>query len=519
MWLILGFLALLVGLIVVSESKRRKFPGPKTLPLLGNAVELIKNEARLLDYMTDLHRIHGQSFRLYLPGQPNFVFTSNTKNIEYVLSTNFSNYVKGPKFHHTSRDLLGDGIFAVDGELWKTQRKVASNLFTIRIFKDVMQPVFHHHMKTFNQIIQNSISDQESLDAQTLFYRFALDSIGEIAFGINIGSLESFLVKAKDGPAEKFGKAFDSSQEVIRDRFLSVVPLELRKLLHPAEARFRADVKYLNTWSYSVIKARRADPNTQNKEDILSFFLNSKKGDKTEGDFSDEFLRDILLNFMVAGRDTTAQLLTWFFYLISLPENKEKLDKIYHEVDEVLGKTSDSQIVAGFENVKKLKYLEAALTETLRLYPPVPKELKMVVKDDVLPDGTEVQAGEWVAFTPYCMGRLSSLWEDPLSYNPERFMKKQAVSDITNTKNEGEEGERGSEEDTRAKGHPFKFVSFLAGPRMCLGQNMAYYEAKVVAGEILRRFRFSLAPNQKITYANQLTLPTKNGVLLRFEKR
>jgi len=520
-WYIIFFVILVISFF--HNNKKKPLPGPTIYPIFGNALDLFRNEHRLLDWITDLHYQYGINFRIYLPFQPNFIFTSNPKNVEHVLFTNFSNYHKGPKFHEVSEDLLGNGIFAVDGDLWRNQRKVASQLFTVRIFKDVMQPVFHHHLEVFQQIIDKSISEKQPLDSQSLFYRFTLDSIGEIAFGINIGSLDGLLSNGQVSPGERFGKAFDSAQEVVHDRFLSPIPLTLRKLIHPGEYAFRSHAKYLNTWSYSVIKARRADPNTRNKQDLLSFFLNQKKEVGSSEAYSDEFLRDILLNFMVAGRDTTAQLLTWFFYVISKPENTEKKNKIYQEIDQVFGRGESSTArLATYEDVKKLKYLEAALTETLRLFPSVPKEIKMAVNDDVLPDGTKVWAGEWVAFIPYAMGRLVNLWEDPLTYKPERFMTKVATKNSNEDTEDGEEeksSSTGPSEDTRAKGHPFKFVSFLGGPRLCLGQNMAYYEAKVVASTILRNYRFSLVPNQTITYANQLTLPAKIGIKMQFEKR
>lgn len=508
-------LLIFVAIIIIyfawkDVQSKIPFPGPPGLPLLGHAFYLIKHENRILEWITEMHYKYGTNFRIYLPFQPNFVFTSNPKNVEHVLNKKFDNYIKGPKFQEVSRELLGEGIFAVDGELWKTQRKVASLLFTGRIFRDVMQPVFHHHLETFHEVIKKTIEEGKPVNTQDMFYRFTLDSIGEIAFGINIGSLDNSSTQGK-----KFGTAFDSAQEIVHDRFLSPVPKSIREWIHPSEYKFREYTKYLNTWAYSVIKARRNDSETHMKQDLLSFFLNQKKEDYSV-EFTDEFLRDILLNFMVAGRDTTAQLLTWFFYVLSKPENAEKREKIYKEVDEVMGSEGKTRYPT-LDDIKKMKYLEAALTETLRLYPSVPKEIKMAVNDDVLPDGTQVKSGEWVAFIPYSMGRLPELWDEPLTYLPERFMKK-----VTNSNNDQEFDEAenvGGGEDTRAKSQAYKFVSFLGGPRLCLGQNMAYFEAKVVASSVICNYTFELVKEHKVEFSNQLTLPTKFGIKMNFTKR
>lgn len=132
----------------------------------------------------------------------------------------------------------------------------------------------------------------------------------------------------------------------------------------------------------------------------------------------------------------------------------------------------------------------------LRLHPPVPKQLKMAVADDVLPDGTKVTAGTAIVYSAYAMGRDPNNFEDPLTLNPERWLNsdKQAISN-------------------------FKNVVFNAGPRLCLGKPLAYMESKLVVAMLLCLFDFELAAPCDDSYTNTLVLPMKNGISVKVKHR
>jgi len=142
-----------------------------------------------------------------------------------------------------------------------------------------------------------------------------------------------------------------------------------------------------------------------------------------------------------------------------------------------------------------MKYLRVVIDETLRLYPPVPWDPKFAVHDDVLPSGCKVPAGALVSWSAYAMGRLERYWEEPEKFDPTRFLS------------------------ASEKRHPFLFIPFQAGPRICLGQQMAYLEVSVVLCTLLRKFRFHLVPNQDITYVPNITWLAKNGIKMVVESR
>ncbi|PNX57854.1 cytochrome p450 704c1-like protein, partial [Trifolium pratense] len=177
------------------------------------------------------------------------------------------------------------------------------------------------------------------------------------------------------------------------------------------------------------------------KNDILSRFI-----ELGEDNASDKSLRDVVLNFVIAGRDTTATTLSWAIYMVMTHSNVA--EKLYLELktfeenqakeeNVTLPQCDDNddlelfnQRVVQFskllnkDSLERLHYLHAVITETLRLYPAVPQDPKGVMEDDVLPDGTKIKAGGMVTYVPYSMGRMEYNWgPNAASFIPERWFK------------------------------------------------------------------------------------------------
>ncbi|KAH7289176.1 hypothetical protein KP509_31G061800 [Ceratopteris richardii] len=220
--------------------------------------------------------------------------------------------------------------------------------------------------------------------------------------------------------------------------------------------------------------------------------------------FTDRELQDAILNFVIAGRDTSAITLSWFIFCIC--NYPDVADRVFEEMSDVLGLQDSSQGYTSeevakritYETLGKMHYLHAALTETLRLYPPVPRDGKEVAEDDILPDGTRVKQGDRVAYVPYSMGRMKILWgKDALTYNPDRWLRDGIFQPES----------------------PFKFSAFQAGPRICLGKESAYLQMKMTAALLLYFFRFSVVPDHVVHYRVMLVMPMVNGLLVRISLR
>jgi len=199
----------------------------------------------------------------------------------------------------------------------------------------------------------------------------------------------------------------------------------------------------------------------------------------------------MLVNFFIAGRDTTAILLTWTAYLLSQHPDIE--NKVVAEIDEVFqGKEPD------FESLDKLVFLKAVLDETLRLYPPVPQNAKVAVEDDVLPGGINIPKGTIITYKTFALHRLTALWgKDATEFKPERWLSP----------------------ELRAKMHPYQYIPFHAGPRLCLGMKQAFYEAKLLLTLLYQRYHLTTVPDHIVTYKKALTMPTKYGLQMYIHRR
>lgn len=406
------------------------------------------------------------------------IFISCPKAVEHVLKTNFENYEKGHDFSSRFMIFLGNGIFNTDGYRWKTQRKTASHMFNARTMRDCIFPAFLKNGKEFVKEITRVSKTAPYIDAQDYYGRYTLDSIGEIAFGNSIDSLHA--------PENPFARAFDQANEATTYRFVNPF-WKLTTYLLPSEYKLRKSCKVLHDFSFQIIKERREFlANGGEANDVLSRFIQMKDDDGKP--FSDTYLRDVVLNFILAGRDTTANTFSWLtYYLTQFPEIQ---NKVIAEIDQVL-KGNDPDL----ESVKDLSYLHCVVHEALRLSPPVPVELKFAVKDDTLPSGHVINKGDIVAFLPFIMNREPEMFSEPEEFRPERWME--------------------------LSPSPFEFPTFNAGPRMCLGKQMAILEVKTLMAMILQKFRVALKPNHHpVEYElTTVTLPIKNGLHVEFQPR
>lgn len=227
---------------------------------------------------------------------------------------------------------------------------------------------------------------------------------------------------------------------------------------------------------------------------------------------SDAYLTDVITNFVLAGRDTSAVALTWFFYELSRHPDAEA--KIVEELNGVLraraqqpnGSEPDSGAAAEFtdgdtftyEELKEMPYLQAALSEAMRLYPPVPSDQKYCVDDDVLPDGTRVPRGSRICYDMYGMARLERVWgPDCRAFRPERWLKDGQFVPVS----------------------PYKYPVFNAGPRTCLGRDLAYLLMKSVVAATLRFFRVRVREGYTARYRKTLTLHMEGGLPVTVERR
>jgi len=380
------------------------------------------------------------------------------------------------------------------------QRKTAALEFTTRTLRQAMNRWVNRTIKTrLWKILEKAATETKPVDLQDLLLRLTFDNICGLTFGKDPETL------SVDLPENPFAIAFDSATEATLQRLMYPGLLwRLKKVFNiGTEWKLQKSLQVVENYITGALNARKESPS----DDLLSRFMNKK--DSNGNILADNVLKRIALNFVLAGRDTSSVALSWFFWLVM--NHPEIESKIVNEMSTVLRQTRGNDPAAWLENplsfdeADKLVYLKAALAETLRLYPSVPEDFKYVVNDDVLPDGTPVPAGSTVTYSIYSVGRMKTIWgEDCLEFRPERWL-----SEV------GPEGEFKFE--TPKEG--YKFVAFNAGPRTCLGKDLAYLQMKSVASAVLLRYRLAPVPGHRVEQKMSLTLFMKNGLKVFLKPR
>ncbi|XP_058104703.1 cytochrome P450 704C1-like isoform X2 [Magnolia sinica] len=393
-------------------------------------------------------------------------------------------------------DLLGDGIFTVDGEKWRRQRKIASYEFSTKVLRDFSSLVFRSNAAKLAHVISNAATSNQTMDIQDLFMKSTLDSIFKVGFGTELNSL-----CGSSEEASRFAEAFDDSSELIFRRYVDPLWKLKKRFNIGSEAMLNKKRKVIDEFVYKLINSKKKQlsggQDSMKKEDILSRFLVLSHEDPEN--INDRYLRDIILNFIIAGKDTTALTLSWFFYMLcKYPAIQEKIAREVEEATQAKDTVSIDEFTTRVteEALSKMHYLHAALTETLRLYPPVPVDGKFCLSDDTLPDGFAIKGGDSITYGPYAMGRMKFIWgEDAEVFRPERWIDDDGIFQPES---------------------PFKFTAFQAGPRICLGKEFAYRQMKIFAAILLRFFRFELNDEKKVVkYRTMLTLHIDQGLYVR----
>ncbi|KAG0375765.1 hypothetical protein BGX24_008688 [Mortierella sp. AD032] len=412
------------------------------------------------------------------------VLAFEPSSVQHMLVKNFENYPKGPAFHKAFFPFMGTGIFNADGAAWKNQRALARPHFQVTEYKGAA------HIETqINQvfgILDATIAHGASIDAQDLWSRYTIDTATGFLFGDCVNALGV--------PQNKFVYAFNYVQKICGWKarlcdYQALVPsFEFPQMIKDMDAVLMpivdaAIVKETKRHSEAV----EGEENEHKNDNLLAHFLNS--ADENGKPFDRIYLRDMLMNFLLAGRDTTTNLLTFMCY--NLGKNPEVMDRVRQEIFSVVGRDRKPD----HEDIKKLKYLKQVINETLRLYPAVPFNIKTCLEDDVLPNGYFIPKGSVVVHSSYVTHRMKEYWgEDAEEFDPDRW---------------------GPERVKIVR--PFMFFPFHAGPRICLGQNFAYNQAMNTMVRMLQKYTWKVLEGFEPKPESDITMYSRNGMQIIFD--
>ncbi|KAI9032471.1 cytochrome P450 [Hyaloraphidium curvatum] len=538
-WLLVPLAALAVLLYlypntVLGSRVRRDVPvADGAWPLIGHQLALRRFVGRRLERAVEVAERFGEVVRstFYSPinGVMEIYFLTNVQDVEFVYRDPWR-FIKGPGVQATTREFLGHGIFASDGDQWKGQRKTASNIFNARNFREVFSPVFTRDADHIVTHLARAADLGLVVDMQEILLLSTADTFAQVALGKDIGALEvpHTVEEAVDArgnkyrryhlPSVPFADALDEATHITASRGQNPF-WQTTEARDGTRERYKAAVGGLDRFAREVIAKKRKEGNKSGKEsDMVDLFMNLR--DDNGNEFSDDFLRDVVVNMVLAGRDTTAQTLTWTFWELS--RNPEVERKLREEILAVCGR--DGEIT--YEHTRDMKYATAVFNgsslsaavgsreradlarcrhaETLRLHANVPVQNRVVTEDCVLPGtGTRVYKGDFMQVSSFAMGYLERIWgPDAKVFRPERWF---------------------DDKGQLVKENQFKWPVFNAGPRICLGMNMATQEAVVFLAAVLRRFslrvvhedrpgKYSLPETKEGRYILGLTLGLREGL-------
>jgi len=447
-----------------TMTSKRAWPGP-TGGLGGSIWEAWEDP---LGLFTDGLRDHGNYARFSF-GWLHYHLVNDPRGAHHLLVENAKNYVKSRNYAGLKL-MLGQGLLTSEGDYWKRQRRLA-------------QPAFHRQRlagfaTTMAECTRDMLTrwDRDLVPGKV---RFDLHSeLMRLTFRI-VG--RTLLSTELDGLSREFGDALNTALKWTNDYVESIVKVP-PWVPTPSNRRFRRAQTTIDGLVMRIIGERRAEPAGVRHDDLLGMLMEIK--DEATGEsMSDRQLKDELVTMVLAGHETTANALSFAFYLLS--RHPDVARRVRDEADAALG-DRDPELA----DLPKLPYAKAVIEESMRLYPPA-----WVVERDALEadeiGGFPIPKGGTVAVSPFVMHRHPDHWENPEGFDPARFV---------------------TPDPTR---HKLAYMPFGAGPRTCIGNAFAMMEMQIVLPMIARRVRPELEPNAKVELDASVTLRPKSGVPMR----
>ncbi|KAJ0402270.1 hypothetical protein ATCC90586_005097 [Pythium insidiosum] len=481
-----------------QERAVRHLPTPaSSIPIFRNTFAIMsKHGRRIYDWLLEnCIAFDEKPWRMQVLGRPVTVVLCSVEALEHILKTKFDCFIKGEYTTGVLKDLLGDGIFAADGELWAHQRKTASHLFSHQMMRDTMEIVVRDHCELLCQRLR-AISQQENnvVEFKRLLDLFTMDVFTRIGFGVDFGSLkESSNSESKNNP---FLLAFERTSQGIMYRFQQPMWLwQLKRWLNVGvERQLKQDIAVINTTVNEIIAksiaAKSSGDKREQRRDLISLFIEKNPAETVDP----ALIRDMTISFIAAGRDTTSQSMSWV--LLMLNRHPHVLAKLREELKTKAPQLQTGNTTPSMEDIQDLVYLEAVVKESMRLNPVVGITTRTAAVDTTLHDGTFVKAGTRIVLSNYVQARLPSVWgPDATEYKPERWIDP-STGKIRQFS-------------------PFKFAVFLAGPRTCLGMKFALMEMKVTLAALLSKFELrTVRDPHTFTYRASMTMSVREPLMV-----
>lgn len=439
-------------------------PSPKGHWLLGHLPEYQKDT---LGYERHVAREFGDVVAIRWLNRHAFLI-SHPDHVRQVLVDDAAKFHKAPIYRELLSYFLGNGLLTSDGEFWRRQRKLA-------------QPAFHHKriqayggvMVAHTERLLREWRPGETRAIDHDMMRLTLSIVAKTLFDADI-----------ERSANRVGEALTVLLEVTNDRIKSPIQWIPAWLPTPANRQRREAVRALDEIVMGLIDERRAAGD--DRGDLLSMLILAR--DDAGHGMTDQQLRDEAVTLVLAGHETTANALTWTWYLLS--QHPEIEARLHAELDAVLGGRLPTA-----DDLRRLTYTDMVVKESMRLYPPIPSFARQAITDLEI-GGYPVRQGLIISISPYAIHHDPRWYPEPDAFQPERF----------------------SEENVKRLPR-YAYLPFSGGPRVCIGNTFAAMEAVLLLATIAQRYRLRLAPGHPVAPQATLTLRPRYGMKMVLDER
>lgn len=439
-------------------------PGPK--PVI-HSVNLFALRRDPIKFLTNLTNRYGDLVYFKLGPLPVYL-VNNPDYIRDVLVTHNRNFMKGEGLQRAKR-LLGEGLLTSEGEFHLRQRRLA-------------QPAFHRRriagyattMVEYAARMRDGWRAGETRDVSREMMRLTLAIAGKTLFDSDVES-----------EADEIGEALTTTFELFNSMTLPFAQW-LERLPLPATRRFQKARGRLDATIYRIINERRVSG--EDRGDLLSMLIQARDEEGDGSGMTDEQLRDEAMTIFLAGHETTANALTWTWYLLS--QHPETEARFHAEVDDVLKGAPPT-----VEDFPRLRYAEMVFAEAMRLYPPAWIIGRRALGDYQI-NGYTIPARSILLMSQYVTHHDPRFFPDPFRFDPERWTP-----------------------EARESRPKFSYFPFGGGPRLCIGESFAWMEGALVLATIAQRFRMRLAPGHPVETQPLVTLRPKHGMRMILEPR
>ncbi|XP_070152267.1 cytochrome P450 9e2-like [Polyergus mexicanus] len=468
----------------VNFFKKHGIPYKTPFPILGNMAKTMFRRENVLDLVKNMYNLHLEAkyvgmFDMTTP----IVVIRDPDLIKSIALKNFDMFPDHRTFIEEHQDpLFGKNLFSLKGERWRQVRPLLSPAFTSSKMKSMFKLMSSCAIEFSNYLAQMP-TEKKMMEMKDAFTRYTNDVIATCAFGISVDSMRNpnneFYVYGRE--ATTFNSIAFVKMYIFRSLPWIAKIFNLRIIRDKIANFFRDLVE-------DTIKTR--DENGIVRPDMLQLMMETR-GKKGKPELSIEDMVSQAFVFFFGGFDSTSTLMCFAAHEIAVNEQIQK--KLQHEIDKVLEESNGS---APYEIVNNMEYMDAVISEALRMYPVAPALDRICVKSFELPPTLPgmkpftIKKGEGIWIPVYGLHQDPQYFEEPEKFDPERFL-----------------GERKKESLNCGA-----YLPFGLGPRMCIGNRFALMETKVLLFHLLARC--DLKPCEKTSIPLKIS---KDGFNMRPE--